>query len=69
MDPGENSRCTSHGPNEGRTSSADGNHQHYTKPDTWRSWSLNRAGFNNTEFEGTLFPILNFILRFRHMDF
>nr|XP_027095759.1 protein PTST homolog 2, chloroplastic-like isoform X2 [Coffea arabica] len=51
MDPGENSRCTSHGPNEGRTSSADGNHQHYTKPDTWRSWSLNRAGFNNTEFE------------------
>ncbi|KAL3511179.1 hypothetical protein ACH5RR_030580 [Cinchona calisaya] len=51
IDPGKNSRLTSGSPNEGRFSGADVNYNHYTKPDTWRNWSLHRAGFKNTEFE------------------
>lgn len=51
IDPGKNSRHTSRSPDEGRPSRADGNLQHYTKPDTWRSWSLDRAGVSNIEFE------------------
>lgn len=51
IDPEENSQLTSGSPNESRSSTADGNHDHYTKPDTWRSWSLHRAGFKDNEFE------------------
>ncbi|KAL8518820.1 hypothetical protein ACS0TY_009971 [Phlomoides rotata] len=36
---------------KGMLDSPGGNVRHYTEPETWRTWSSLRAGFQNTEFE------------------
>lgn len=40
--------------NMGKLSDSGAQDNHYTKPDTWKTWSLERAGFRETEFEGKL---------------
>lgn len=53
--PRENNRLAPGSTSEGGSSDSGGEDSHYTKPDMWRTWSLQRPGFNNTEFEGKLF--------------
>lgn len=38
--------------NMGKLSDSGAQVSHYTKPDMWKTWSLERAGFRETEFEG-----------------
>lgn len=47
----ENSRLTPAYYHKGTLDSSGGNIRHYTEPETWRSWSNRRAGFQPTEFE------------------
>lgn len=37
--------------NVGKLSDSGAQDSHYTKPDMWKTWSLERAGFRETEFE------------------
>lgn len=37
---------------KGMLDSPSGNVRHYTEPETWRTWSSQRAGFQNNDFEG-----------------
>ncbi|KAH6809502.1 hypothetical protein C2S51_027285 [Perilla frutescens var. frutescens] len=47
----ENGRLVPAYHHKGTLDSSGGNVRHYTEPETWRSWSNRRAGFQHTEFE------------------
>lgn len=46
-----NGRLTPAYHHKGTLGSSGGNIRHYTEPETWRSWSSRRAGFQPSEFE------------------
>ncbi|KAL2543060.1 5'-AMP-activated protein kinase-related [Abeliophyllum distichum] len=50
-DTGENARFTSSFPIKGVMNNSDGKITPDNQPETWRTWSIQRSGFQDTEFE------------------
>lgn len=54
-DPGKNGSLKSGSPKKGSLSDSGGQLNHQFTPDMWRTWSMQRADPQGTEFEGIHF--------------